>query len=221
MPVLFDFDGTLADTVPELTTALNIVLARYHVPATSIASLRPLVSAGSSSFLAALLPSTLQAEVAVIRQEFLQVYAEFVLQTKSFAGMDALIASLGQHDLAWGVVSNRMTALLQPVLAAFAWQPAPQCIIGVDLVKQPKPSPEGLLLACQQLQCRPAQCLYIGDAESDILAGRAAGMHTAVAMFGYIPNVAQALAWPADFFIHNVADMMEVILRWQSQIPQI
>lgn len=208
--VLFDLDGTLADTAPDLAYALNRVLVEEGREALPLAVIRPAASHGS----AALLRTGFGADhpdTEHLRQRLLTVYQDNIArQTRLFPGMDAVLQQLEQRRLPWGVVTNKPARFTEPLLAALGLTPRAACVVSGDTCTESKPHPRPILHACEQISADPALCLYVGDAERDIQAGRRAGARTLAALFGYLGPDDRPQDWGADGLLEQPAD----ILRW-------
>ena len=213
--VLFDLDGTLADTAPDLAHALNALLIEEGKQALPYDIIRPEVSHGASAMV------TLgfgqkpgDSDFDRLRQRFLVLYTENLCRhTRLFEGIPSLLQALKKQGMNWGVVTNKPAFLTDPLMAQLNPQPAPICVVSGDTVPNRKPHPEPMLHACAAAGSRPEQCLYVGDAERDILAGRHAGMKTLVALFGYINGHETPERWGADGMIRAPGD----ILDWLKQ----
>lgn len=210
--VLFDLDGTLLDTAPDLAYALNEVRREQQLPPLPFAQIRPVVSHGSAGLLAAgfeLAPGDDRFEP--LRQRLLAIYQEHLaVQTRLFPGMESVLDALEDRGLAWGVVTNKPGWLTEPLLQRLDLARRSACIVSGDSTAQRKPDPAPLLHACGLAHCPPGQCVYVGDAERDIAAGRNAGMATLVALFGYLGDDDDPAQWGADGALEQPADL----LRW-------
>ena len=213
LTVLFDLDGTLADTAPDLAYALIVV----HVEAEGRAPLpferiRPVVSHGSQGLIRLGFDmDDDHPDFQRLRRELLDIYQTHLdRETRLFPGMDALLDAIEARGLRWGVVTNKPGWLTDPLLAALGVDARAACVVSGDTLEQRKPHPAPMLHACRLAGCAAPQCVYIGDAERDIAAGRAAGMHTLVALFGYIGEQDQPQDWGADALVRTPQD----ILTW-------
>jgi 2-phosphoglycolate phosphatase len=210
--VLFDLDGTLLDTAPDLTCALNQVLREESRPALSLAALRPLVSHGAKALIRyafSLEPGDPGFETR--RERLLEVYrANLARETRPFPGILEVLDSLEARGLNWGVVTNKPSWLTEPLLAALALLDRAACVISGDTAEHAKPHPAPMLLACRQAGSQAFECLYIGDAQRDIEAGRNAGMRTLIAGFGYVPPNIDVNVWNAD----GIIERPQEILAW-------
>src|SRR5450830_950172 len=208
--VLFDLDGTLVDTAPDLGLALNLQLQRHGYPALPISAIRPYASHGSKGLLK--LGFGLTPEHALfdsMRIEYLNLYDEvFLTSPILFAGMDNVLAAIEANRQAWGIVTNKPKRFTQRLIAAIGLDQRVGCVVSGDDAARPKPYPDTLNLACKNLGVAATDCIYVGDAARDIEAGKAAGMKTVVALYGYIEASDQAETWGGDFYIHQPKDLM-------------
>lgn len=209
--VLFDLDGTLVDTAPDMATALNRLLQIQGRPVLDYETIRPVVSQGGAALITLAFPDADETTRAQLRQPFLELYAERLQHdSQLFPDMAALLTEIENSNLRWGIVTNKPTWLTRPLLTALALDQRAGCVVCGDMVARPKPDPEALLLACQQLGCRPPDAVYIGDARRDIEAGRAAGLHTLAAAYGYLAEDDDPVHWQAEAIIQSVNG----IRRW-------
>lgn len=210
--VLFDLDGTLADTAPDLAHALNELLREERREPLSHEAIRPEVSNGSPGLLQlGFNVSPNDSDYDRLRERLLSLYAARIcVDTRLFPGMASLIEQLVRRGMNWGIVTNKPAFLTKPLVHGLKLSHPPVTVISGDTTAKRKPHPEPLLLACQEAGSVPAQSLYVGDAPRDIEAGRAAGMQTLVASFGYIDSATSPESWGAD----GVVDSADDILRW-------
>lgn len=208
--VLFDLDGTLADTAPDLAYALNCLLREQERSLLPFESIRPVVSHGATALVK--LGFDLNPEeplFSALRDRLLSLYQQHLArETRLFAGMAELLAFIEQQDMNWGVVTNKPAFLTQPLMTALGLAERAACIVSGDTTANRKPHPEPLLHACRQAGSAADQCLYVGDAERDIRAGYSAGMHTLVAMFGYLGNEDRPEDWGADALVTTPNDII-------------
>jgi phosphoglycolate phosphatase len=211
--VLFDLDGTLADTAPDLGGALNRMRLRRGLPVLPIEVLRPLASAGARGMLAAGLDVTpAHAQYEAMRDEFLNEYAGALDQdTRLFDGVQGLLSSLAAMGVRWGVVTNKAMRFTEPVIAALGVADDAAVVVGGDTTAHAKPHPAPLLHACDQLGIAPTQAVYVGDDLRDMQAARSAGMPAIVAAYGYLGDGGDIAQWPSDGVIHAPQDLLELI----------
>ena len=210
--VLFDLDGTLADTAPDLAFALNCLLRDQERSPLPYEVIRPVVSHGATALVKlgfAIDPDELA--FSALRDRLLSLYQQHLAQeTRLFQGMAELLNEIEGLGMNWGVVTNKPAFLTQPLMAALGLTERAACIVSGDTTTNRKPHPEPLLHACRLAGSDAAQCIYVGDAERDIRAGKAAGMSTLVAMFGYIGDKDRPEAWGADGCIGTPA----AVIAW-------
>jgi phosphoglycolate phosphatase len=210
--VLLDLDGTLADTGTDLAYALNAVRTEEGLPALPYARIRPQVSHGARALIRLGFGGE-EAEPGFERrrQRLLAVYREnLCVRTQLFPGMAEVLTGIEQRGLRWGVVTNKPAWLTEPLLAAMQLDKRVACIVSGDTAASRKPHPDPLLHAARSAGVEPAQCVYVGDAERDVQAGRAAGMHTIVAAYGYLGADDNPRRWGADAIIAQPSE----ILAW-------
>jgi len=211
--ILFDLDGTLVDTAPDLAYALNLQRERHGLPALTMSAIRPFASHGSKGLLNigfGLKPE--DANFEAMRTEYLDLYDQvFARSPVLFDGMDELLSALHQRHIAWGVVTNKPRRFAQPLLASMQLTQTMACLVCGDDAALPKPAPDTLLLACAQSDVAPQNCLYVGDALRDIEAGNLAGMQTVVALWGYIDQSDVPQTWGADFSVQHPLELIDLI----------
>jgi N-acetyl-D-muramate 6-phosphate phosphatase len=210
--ILFDLDGTLVDTAPDLAFALNTLLQEQGLEALPYADIRPVASHGSPGLLRLGFGiSTQHKDYASLQQRFLQLYQDNIArETTLFEGMEEVIAQLDQANITWGVVTNKPAFLTEPLMEALGLAQRAACIVSADTTPFSKPHPAPMLHACDLIQHQPEQCLYIGDAERDIEAGKNANMKTVAALYGYLGEQDHPENWQADASINHPSD----ILKW-------
>jgi len=214
--VLFDLDGTLADTAPDLAFALNAVLQEQGREPLAYDDIRPVVSHGGIALIKhGFNIDESHADFQPLRQRLLDIYrANIARETRLFDGMTELIAQLEQRGLNWGVVTNKPEWLTEPLLEALGVRQHAAAVVSGDTLPERKPHPAPMLLACQQAGSEAEQCLYVGDAQRDIEAGRNAGMRTLVALFGYIGNSDTPANWQADGMVNSALEILDWLERW-------
>ena len=206
--VLFDLDGTLVDTAPDLCNAVNHVLAGLGRAAVPLARLREVVSKGGRAMLAVALPDLDDAARDALLPPVLARYAEaLAVESEPFTGVPALLDALDARGVRWGIVTNKPEALAAGVVAGMGWVARCAVLVGGDTLPLRKPDPAPLHLACERLGIDPARCLYVGDDERDVQAARAAGMPSAAALWGYRLPGEDPLQWGADHAAAVPADL--------------
>ncbi len=199
--VLFDLDGTLLDTAPDLGAAANHALAQIGKAPLSDFVIRQTASDGALALIKAGLSETEQAEhdLPVLRQQLLDHYSQHLyVGTRPYDGMVELITWLNNRAIPWGVVTNKPAFLTDPLLALVTELPHCAVAVSADTLPLRKPHPEPLWHACEQIGVAAKECLYVGDHIRDIEAGRNAGMTTAIAAWGYIAENERLTDWLAD-----------------------
>jgi len=210
--VLFDLDGTFADTAPDLGRAVNAMRAARGLLPVALAETRRVTSLGARGLLGAgfgIAPG--HADYDAMRTEFLQIYENnLCCDTVLFPGMAELIDRLEQRTIAWGIVTNKSERLAKPLLQQLGYDRRAACIIGGDTTAHMKPHPAPLLAAARALNVAPRDCLYVGDDQRDIEAGRAAAMRTVAVRFGYL-NGSDPENWGADAIVSTPAEIENLI----------
>jgi phosphoglycolate phosphatase len=213
--VLFDLDGTLVDTAHDLGLALNIQLARYGKPELAHDVIWPVASHGSRGLLGlgfGISPADADFEAKKI--EYLDLY-ETVFTNKPILlpGIAELLNALDARGVKWGIVTNKPRRFSVDLTKAVnmgdkSLYERSACLLCGDDAAQPKPAPDTLLMACKETATQPVDCIYVGDAERDVQAGKAAGMKTVVALFGYIAETDKPFEWSADIVIKAPKDLL-------------
>ena len=211
--ILFDLDGTLVDTAPDLGHALNLQLNRHGKSVLSDAAVRPFASHGSRGLLGlgfGITPT--DDNFIAMRDEYLSIYdTVFTRSPVLLPGMAELLQAIESKGLKWGIVTNKPRRFTQPLVKSMGLDKRAACVVSGDDAPQPKPSPATLLLACEEVDAKPENCIYLGDAERDILAGKSAGMKAVVALYGYIDVTDKPYEWGADALIEKPMDLLNLI----------
>ncbi len=211
--VLFDLDGTLADTAPDLAAALNRTLEHFGHAPLAFEAIRPVVSHGGIALIRlgfGMQPGEPGFEER--RQFLLDVYANNLCEhTQLFAGMAAVLQHLDETDIAWGIVTNKPAWLTDPLMVAMRLDRWAGCIISGDTCANRKPHPEPILHACELLDRKPRDTWYIGDAGRDMQAARAAGCTTVAALYGYLHPEDPPEDWDADLSIEHPQQLLELL----------
>lgn len=211
--VLFDLDGTLADTAPDLAGALNRMLVRRGLAAVSVDLLRPVASSGARGMLGigfGIGPG--HADYEPLRQEFFDEYeSELMGESTLFDGVVTLLDTLEARGLAWGIVTNKIARFTRPLVGLLGLDARAGCVVCGDTTPHPKPHPAPLLEAARQLAAAPERCIYVGDDERDIQAARSAGMGAIAAGYGYLGSGAPPSAWGADHIIESPGALLALI----------
>lgn len=214
--VLFDLDGTLLDTAPDLAFALNQVRSEQGLAPLPFEKIRPLVSHGGTALVKngfGLMPD--QPEFETLRQRLLEIYRKnLVRETCLFPGMADVLTAIEQQGMNWGVVTNKPGFLTEPLLKELQLYDRAACVISGDTLEQRKPHAAPMLAACRQAGSEANECIYVGDAQRDVEAGHSAGMCTLVALFGYFTKQDKPDTWGADGLVKEPNE----ILHWLDQI---
>ena len=210
--VLFDLDGTFADTAADLASALNRLLADEGLQPLPVERVRPFASAGARGLVHVgfgVKPG--DAEYAALREAFLEFYAERTcVETRLFPGIQDLLDELKKRAVAWGLVTNKSQRFTERIVVRLGLEPA--CVVCGDSTPHLKPHPAPLLLAAGQLQLAPASCIYVGDDLRDIQAARAAGMRPIAVEWGYHhPDSGAPGSWQADAVIAQPLDLVRYL----------
>lgn len=211
--VLFDLDGTLIDSAPDLGAAANKMRTDRGLESLCLSLYRPMAGAGARGMIAVAFGiSPLDARFDELKEEFFANYEKRLVQsTYVFEGVAELIARLCDGGLKWGVVTNKAARFTVPLTQAMALFDTAQTLVSGDTMAHAKPHPAPLLEAARQLRLAPEECIYVGDDERDIIAGRAAGMPTVAAAYGYLGGFANTAAWNADFTIATPAGLLDLL----------
>jgi phosphoglycolate phosphatase len=209
--ILFDLDGTLADTAPDLAHAANKLRTARGLAPVAYESLRPVASAGARGLIGAAFGIGPDSEDYLgLRDEFLHNYETAIaVDSRLFAGIADLLSHLERKGIAWGIVTNKieqLTALLVPQIGLGH----AQCVVCGDTTAFPKPHPAPLLEACKRIGIAPEHCWYVGDDLRDVQAGHAAGMKTIAAGWGYCGDM-PPVKWQADAIADSPADLLQLI----------
>ena len=211
--VLFDLDGTLVDTAPDLGYALNLQRRLHNLDPLPDTVIRPYASHGTCGLLKIGFGLTPQdAAFAGMRETYLELYEEaFCRRPMLFEGVAELLREIEQRGLLWGVVTNKPARFTLPMMERLNLSLRASCVVSGDDCVRPKPHPDTLLLACERTGIAPAETVYVGDAERDIIAGRAAGMSTIVACYGYLSADDHPNAWGANAMIEQPAELLQLL----------
>jgi 2-phosphoglycolate phosphatase len=216
--VLFDLDGTLVDTAPDLVAVLNQMLREHGRAPMPYAVARNEVSNGALALIRLGFGGGLDdAELEPLRQRFLEIYADQALsQSRIFIDTSTLFDPAAGLKLPWGIVTNKAQAMTARLLQCLGIADDPACIVCGDQLPQRKPHPAPLRLAAHKLGLAPERCVYVGDALRDIQAGRAAGMQTIAVTYGYIRPSDDPVAWGADLLVRRPSELNETLLMMSA-----
>lgn len=210
--ILFDLDGTLVDSAPDLAGAGNTLRLARGLPARALADYRPYTSAGARGMLGVALGVGPDApDFEALRDEFLAAYARRLTHlTRCFPAIDVLLDQLDARQCPWGIVTNKAARFTQPIVSHLGLDKRAGTVISGDTTPHAKPHPEPLLEAARRLQIPPGDCIYVGDDLRDVQAGRAAGMKTVAVRWGYLGDDLPIEAWGAD----DLIDHPQSLLKW-------
>lgn len=213
--VLFDLDGTLADTALDLGWALNALLAEHDRPPQPFDAIRPIASHGARGLIhLGFGIDKDHLEFEALRVRFLDLYdTHFAVDTVLFDGVNSMLEGLAEQGLPWGIVTNKPMRFTDKLVPELGFSVAPQVVVSGDTVGIAKPDPAPMHFAAAGLQRPSAACLYVGDAERDIVAGRVSGMKTVLARYGYIAAHDTPDQWDADYSIDSVNELLTILLK--------
>lgn len=210
--VLFDLDGTLLDTAPDMITALNTICAEEGADAVAYDRARGFVSNGAAGLLRLAFPAFDPLKDPSLQQRYLDRYAErLAVDTQLFPHLDILLAALEDADVPWGVVTNKPMYLTDSLMAALGLHRRSACTVSGDTLPERKPHPRPILFALEQIAVDPARSIYIGDARRDIESGRAAGTTTVAVRYGYVEPGQDPAAWGADYVVDTPLDLLALL----------
>ena len=211
--VLFDLDGTLADTALDLGLALNNLLKQHGKAPYTMEELRPYASHGSSAFVRLAFGEHLpETDFQALRQAYLDEYEQcFYQDTVLFHGVNLMLDRLIQSNLTWGIITNKPKRFTDRLIPKLNFSHPPAVVVSADTTSEAKPSTKPMFYACEQIGIAPERCLYVGDAERDIQAGRNAGMKTVLVNWGYIATTDHPDKWGADYTINTPLELLNVL----------
>jgi phosphoglycolate phosphatase len=211
--VLFDLDGTLVDTAPDLGHAANQVRAEAGLPPLPVAEYRPVASAGARGLLkVAFGIEPDHVDFAARRERFLAHYrAGLSRESRPFPGIEAALAAFESAGIAWGIVTNKPQWLTEPLLEDLGLARRSAVTLGAQNGLKPKPAPDALLRACAALGLAAADCVYVGDDLRDVAAARAAGMPVVAAAWGYVGHGEPVERWDADAILREPRDLLGLL----------
>lgn len=211
--VLFDLDGTLIDSAPQLVGALNQLRQKYDLPPIPFFKGRPFASHGAAGLLKAGFDIDKNNPLFDLRiGEFLEIYREIFNQdVKCMNGVETLIQNLNHKKISWGIVTNKSSKFSVPIVMAHPLLKFAQCLISGDDVYNPKPSPEGLMKAASMLSIEPSEIIYLGDDRRDVIAANDAGMTSVIARYGYLEVDDDGKKWNARHIIDKPIDLLNYL----------
>ena len=212
--VFFDLDGTLADTSVDMCNALNTVLLNNKFKTVDCIKLKTHISKGALGMIS--YASTVNGrpiDSSLLRADFLQEYSEnCFIHTEMVKNMMKLIDHINNNSIPWGIVTNKHSKFVTKIIKGLELESKINCVVTGDMVSEPKPSSEGLIEASKLVNIQPTDCVYVGDDERDIIAGKAAGMLTVAADFGFINEDEDINTWQADMIIKDPIELIELIV---------
>ena len=214
--VLFDLDGTLVDTAPDLISCLNKALSAHGFEAVAPELIKPSISYGAAAMINASQPLCADELKAAILETMLNLYQNNIAEhTVFFSGIVDTLNAIEAQGLKWGVVTNKRERFTNPLMDALKLTDRAACIVSGDTTANPKPHSDPMLEACKQAGVNPRECVYIGDALHDITAGKSVEMKTLAALYGYIKPDDTPESWGADALIESP----DQISTWIASLP--
>lgn len=211
--VLFDLDGTLIDTAPDMAGALDILCDEENQVRLPFSDVRPVVSDGSVALVKLAFGNTLEtATLERLKLRYLEIYQDnLAVHSQLFGEMGNLLKELEAKNIKWGVVTNKPGWLTEPLMESLDLHHRAACIVSSDSTEKRKPHPEPMYYACKLANSLPEECVYVGDARRDIEAGHNAGMKTIIAEYGYIDSEENTLDWQADYSIQSPSQLLALL----------
>ena len=211
--ILFDLDGTLVDTAPDLANSLNAVRQEKGLKRLSLSTIRPTVSLGGNAMIKLAFGLEEKDEgFEEIREAFLQHYYDNIVnESTMFENMETVLKHIEDNKFQWGIVTNKSEWLTKPLVIEMGLDKRAACIVCGDTTKHRKPHPAPLIHACKKMNVEPEDTIYIGDAERDIEAGRRAGTKTIAALYGYIEADNNPELWQADHYVNTPIEIIDAI----------
>jgi phosphoglycolate phosphatase len=211
--LLFDLDGTLLDTAPDFITAINKQLDKHGRQPLKGDAVRTSVTHGSIGIIESVYQIKQgDADFDSLKDEFLELYLNNIAEkTQLFDGLKHVLDNCAQHNIPWGIVTNKPLKYTAPLLSELRLDKQSATTICPDHVANPKPDPEALILACSQINITPSDCIYVGDHIRDIQAGKSAGMRTIAAEWGYIEESENITQWQADWIVKKSTDLNSLL----------
>ena len=210
--VLFDLDGTLLDSAPDLIASLNHLRAGLGLVALPADDLRHFVSRGAVGLIKAGMPPCDDETLTLWRENFLSHYQEnSFVQSRPFDGVELMLKDLKDRDIPWGVVTNKMKFLSVPLLEKLGWQSSASAVVCGDTVSSSRPDPEPVLAACKIIGTEPENTLMVGDDLRDVQAGKRAGCQTAFALYGYSDKESRSEITDSTTLIQTPQEVLEIL----------
>ena len=210
--MLFDFDGTIADTSYDMVNCLNILLRNHKKDTVHLNTAKNFISTGAGGLIDFACPDLSENNRKLYISEYLDIYKDNIfVKTHLFDGVIELIDILVLKNYKWGIVTNKPGYLVNPIIEMMNFKYQPCCVVAGDTLRVKKPNPEPLLHASKIISCNPESCIYVGDDERDILAANAAGMISIAASYGFIDDLEQIKKWGSDYIINSPLDLTNFI----------
>ncbi len=213
--VLFDLDGTILDTAPDLIYSLNQLREEHHLPALPLSTVRSLAGLGSKHLIKHSFGiDENNSSFNGLRERFLALYEQHLADaTQLFPHIEKVLTHLDQHHFPWGIVTNKLTLHTTALLKAMNLDHRPACVVCGDSLPTYKPDPGPILYACQLLKTDPKHCIYVGDTSIDVRASKAAGTKSLVVLYGYRHENEDPYTWQADGYVNEPDEIIDWILR--------
>lgn len=210
--VLFDLDGTLLDSAPDLVGSLNWVRSVENLPPLPVSEMSQYASKGAVGLLKAGMPETSEDRFESWRLSFLDHYSENSFQhSRLYDGIPELLDFLAEEEIPWGIVTNKIESLTIPIIEAAELQAVISCVVCGDTLNESKPHPAPVRLACNMLEVSPEHTLFVGDDIRDIQAGKAAGTQTAAAFYGYGSGELTGEQVATSLAVHHPSDLVKLV----------
>ena len=210
--VLFDLDGTLVDTAPDLIACLNQALSLKGYAHVHDADIKPMISLGAMAMVKQAVSDADEVQQSQLLDLMLECYQNNIAHhSRFYSGISETLDIIESAGLKWGVVTNKRERFTLPLMEALNLNQRAACVISGDTTSNSKPHPEPMLAACEQAKVKPENCVYIGDAAHDITAGKNANMKTLAAVYGYLKEGDQPEEWGADALIETPQQLQQWI----------
>ena len=210
--ILFDFDGTIADTSEDMVGCLNILLKNHSKEDVDIRKAKNFISKGAAGLINFAFPKISDEEKKLYISEYLEIYKNnLYIKTKLFSGIEELILNIIKKQYKWGIVTNKPSYLVNPIIEKINFTYSPNCVVAGDTLSVKKPNPEPLIHAAKIIGCSPSLCAYVGDDIRDITAANSAGMISIAALYGFIEDLQQVKEWGSDYMINKPSDLENLI----------
>ena len=202
--ILFDFDGTIADTSEDMVGCLNILLKNHSKEDVDVRKAKNFISKGAAGLINFAFPK--------IPEEEKKYKNNLFIKTKLFSGIEELILSIIKKQYKWGIVTNKPSYLVNPIIEKINFTYSPNCVVAGDTLSVKKPNPEPLIHAAKIIGCNPSLCAYVGDDIRDITAANSAGMISVAALYGFIEDLQQVKEWGSDYIINKPLDLESLLV---------